>query len=136
MPDLNLMILTTRGWKLQNNKRQNVAHKACLLGVTDMMSMTSAVLGLMATSSNYPVILGFRVGTGPFREQGRSLQGSLNLQKGLAGYSWPSTYRAFHSFFPLLCKDSINSLGHVSPLILFVCFLVFHRNIDDKNGPF
>ena len=59
MPDLNLMILTTRGWKLQSNKRQNVAHEACLLGVTDMMSMTSAVLGLMATSSNYPVILGF-----------------------------------------------------------------------------
>ena len=84
--------------------------RGLLIGFTDMMSMTSAILGLMATSSNYPVILGFR-------EQGRSVWGSLNLQKGLAGYSWPSPCQAFRSFFPLLCKDSINSLGHVSPLI-------------------
>ena len=104
MPDLNLMILTTRGWKLQSNKRQNVAHEACLLGVTDMMSMTSAVLGLMATSSNYPVILGFRVGTGPFREQGRSLQGSLNLQRVLQAIPGHQLTGLFILFFLSFAK--------------------------------
>lgn len=43
-----------------------------------------------------------------------------------AGYPWPPLYQAFHSFFPLLQEDIINSLGHVSPFIyFFVCFFVF-----------
>lgn len=86
--------------------------------------MTSTVLDLTVTPFNYPVVLGFGVGTGP--SETRSVGDSLHLQKGLCRLSLATTVPAFHSFFPLLQADIINSLGHVSPFIyFFVCFFVF-----------
>ena len=130
MLDLNLIILITRGWKLQSNKRQNVAHESCLLFVTNTMSTTRAVLGLTATSSNYPIILGSRVGTGPFREQGRSVQGSLNLQKGLCGLFLAITMPGSSFLFSCPLQRQYKLTGtcfSFHPVCLFLGFPQKHR---------
>lgn len=97
--------------------------------------MTSTVLDLTVTPFNDPVVLGFRVGTGP--SETRSVGGSLHLQKGLCRLSLATTVPGFSFLFSSSSGRYYKLTGTCFSLHLFFClFLCFHRNIRDKNGPF